>query len=405
MDVFIARQPIFDRSKRVVAYELLFRQGMINAYENSDADQATLDVINNGFLLIGMGNLTGNKKAFINFTSTLLKKGVVLSLSKELVVVEILEDVVIDEELIECCRTLKDQGYTLALDDFVFKPEYLPLMDLIDIIKVDFTITTGSERFEILKKFDSGKIKFLAEKVETHEEFKEALRAGYSYFQGYFFSKPVILSTKNVQGNRLSHLGILQELSKPEIDFVKIEELIKKDVSLSYKLLRFINSAAFGFRTKVESIKHALTLLGENELARWAYIVALKDICFDKPDELIITSIIRAKFGELIAGRIGYGNRAQDIFLMGMLSMIDTITGMPMETILEELPISEDIKKALLGQENTFSEIYELLIAYETGEWTDFMECSQKLGFGVKDAPQLYLKSIEWADEFYHFQK
>lgn len=400
MDVFVARQPIFDRHQKVIAYELLFRKDLSNFYENTDADQATLDVISNGFLLIGMENLTGGKKAFINFTESLLKTDLVATLPKELIVVEILEDVEVTEEIIYSCKKLKDLGYTLALDDFVFEPKFQPLIDLVDIIKVDFKLTLGDERREVIKKISSKKIKFLAEKVETMEEYISAIEDGYSYFQGYFFSKPVILTAKDMRSNKNNHVMLLSELSNHEIDFKKIENIIKKDVSLSYKLLKFINSASFGFKSKVDSIIHALLLLGKEDVSKWVYLIALRDMGENKPDELMRTSVIRAKFGEMLAPKLGMEGRSSDLFFMGILSLIDTITNLPMEEALSQMPINQDIKDALIGKENIFRDVYELITAYEVGNWNKFSAYATKMNFDETKAPELYVKCLEWSNEF-----
>jgi c-di-GMP-related signal transduction protein len=403
MNVFVARQPIFDKKQKVVAYELLFRSNQNNIYSGTDADQATKDVIANSFLLIGMNNLTGGKKAFINFTDSLLKSDIVETLPKELVVVEILEDIKIDEEVVEICKRLKAQGYILALDDFVFEPSYEPLLELVDIIKVDFMITKGIERRDLVKKFKAKKIRFLAEKVETIEEYKEAVAYGYSYFQGYFFSKPVILSATELPSYKHSHMALIKEISKHEVDFRYLENIIKKDISLSYKLLKYINSASFGFRKKLDSILSALLLLGKEELAKWIYLIALRELGENKPSEIMTSSVIRAKFSEMLAPKLGLGHRASDMFFMGLLSQINAITNLTMENAIAEIPIAEDIKEALLGADNQFRDVLELIISYEIGEWEKFSAYAKKLNFEESEAPGLYMKSLEWVSEFMQF--
>ena len=215
MDIFLARQPIFDRSNKVIAYELLFRNGYENFCSNADGDEATLNVIVNSFYIFGIKNITNDKKVFINFTEELIKKEIATLLSSEQVVVEILENIEPTEEIVVACKKLKQKGYTLALDDFVFDEKYMNLIKLIDIIKVDFKITKGYERkklFELLKI--NNKIKFLAEKVENREEYNEAVKMGYTYFQGYYFSKPVVLSRKSIFVNKNIGLKILKLINK-----------------------------------------------------------------------------------------------------------------------------------------------------------------------------------------------
>ena len=403
MNVFVARQPIFDKKQKVVAYELLFRSNRENMYSGIDADQATKDVIANSFLTIGMDKLTGGKKAFINFTESLIKSDIIETLPKEVVVVEILENIKIDDQIIEICKRLKRQGYILALDDFVFEPSYEPLLELVDIIKVDFLITKGAERKELIKKFKTKKIRFLAEKVETIQEYKEAVSYGYSYFQGYFFSKPVILSATEMPSYKPSHLALIKELSKHEIDFHYLENIIKKDISLSYKLLKYINSASFGFRKKLDSILQALILLGKEDLSKWVYLIALREMGENKPSEIMTSSVIRAKFCEMLSPKLGLGSRASDMFFMGLLSQINAITNLPMENAIEEMPISEDVKAGLLGADNQFRDALELIIGYETGDWHKFSLYAKKLNFEESEAPELYIKSIEWVNGFMQF--
>lgn len=399
MEIFVARQPIFDKSMNVFAYELLYRVDPGSAANVKDGDQATSAVITNTFLLIGFDNLTGGKPAFINFTRNMLAEEVATNLPRELVAVEVLEDVDPDDKVIEACRKLKDLGYTLVLDDFVFKGDLQPLIDLADIIKVDFLYTRGADRGEIIRQVGNKNIKFLAEKVETKEEFEEALGMGYSYFQGYFFSKPDTLSARDIPGYKLNYLHLLQELNRPETDFCMVEEIIKRDVSITYKLLKYINSASFGFRSKINSVKHALVLLGLQEIKKWISLIALRSMGEDKPDELMTSSILRARFSELIALSMGNKKRSPDYFLMGLLSMIDAFVDRPMPVILEGLPISEDIKMALISGEGLLGEVFCLVLAYEKGQWDSFASSAELLGLNEKTTTRLFLDSIEWSNQ------
>jgi c-di-GMP-related signal transduction protein len=311
MEVFVARQPIFDIQQKVFAYELLFRVGKETSFSGLDGDEATSEVICRSFFAIGMDAMTGGKRAFINFTGNLLLSEIPLLLPKEIVVVEILENVDPTPEVVEACRRLKKEGYILALDDFVFEPRFKPLLALADIVKVDFTLTKGEERRRVVKMLDNGHLKFLAEKVETREEYNQAVAMGYSYFQGYFFSKPVLLSGKDMASNRIHPLKVLRELNKPEIEFPTIEKLVLQDIAMTYQLLKFINSASFGFRKEIGSVRQALVLLGRKELMKWVSLIALRSVSKGKTDELIVVCMIRARFGELIGqkGRLQGPNR------------------------------------------------------------------------------------------------
>ena len=243
MKKFVARQPIFDAEQNVFAYELLFRTGMEDFFNFDDSDQAASSVIVDSFLLFGLETLTGGQKAFINCTREMLVKGYMALLPKEQVVVEILETVEPDEEIIGACLRLKRAGYLLALDDFVYEDKYEPLLELADIIKVDFQATEAAGRKSLVERMAPRGVKLLAEKVESKQEFEQAVEMGYDYFQGYFFSRPQILSGQDVPGYKLNYLRVLQAVNRPEVNLREIENVIKQDVSLTYKLLRYLNSA------------------------------------------------------------------------------------------------------------------------------------------------------------------
>jgi EAL and modified HD-GYP domain-containing signal transduction protein len=310
MDNFIARQPIFNKKNEVIAYELLFRDSEINAFADIDGDYATRNVISTAFYSFDIKSIVNDKKAFINFTENLIKERVATILPIDSVVIEILETVEPTNEVITACKELKEKGYILALDDFVFENKYEELIKLADIIKIDFTITKGEDRKSIVEKLKfNNKIKFLAEKVETIEEYNEALNYGYEYFQGYYFSKPRVLSSKAINTNKYITLTILEQINKHKIDFDEIERLILQDVGLSYKLLKLINSASLGIRNKTNSIRYALTILGEKELIKWLYLVLLNDLKQDSPEELINLGLIRAKFCENICINSNVNNR------------------------------------------------------------------------------------------------
>ncbi|MCX8043341.1 MAG: HDOD domain-containing protein [Desulfobacterota bacterium] len=316
---------------------------------------------------------------------------------KNAIAVEILETVEPDAEVIKACRELKAAGYQMVLDDFVFHERYRPFVELADIIKVDFMATDAAQRKELLKECKALPVQFLAEKVETQETFEEAFEAGYSLFQGYFFSKPKIVTGRDIPGSKINYLRVLHEVNRPDAEFERIEEIIKRDVSLSYKLLRFINSAFFQFSVKVESIKHALILLGLKEIKKWVSVVALSSMGFDKPQELLTLSLIRARFCELLAAQVGLEKRAADLFMTGLFSLIDALIDRPMHVVLSDLPIAEDVKQALLGKDNPLRDVFGLVVAYERAEWNRASIYARKLRANEKDLPTLFLDSVNWA--------
>lgn len=400
-EIYVARQPIFDMFQDVYGYELLYRSGANKFYSSLDGDQAASEVITNSFLLIGLETLTRGKMAFINFTRKLLENETATLLPNNSIVVEVLEDAAPDFTMLEACRKLKNLGYYLALDDFQYDTKFEPLIDLVDIIKVDFLNTTLSERESIVKMVGSRRVKFLAERVETREELDQAVKLGYTYFQGYFFSKPHIVSGRDIPSFKLTYMKILQEANREYVDFERLENLIKQDVSLSYKLLKFINSLSFGFRSEIHSIKQALVLLGQKEISKWLSLIALKSIGEFKPDELIVTALCRAHFCELVAPLVRLKSRAPDLYLLGLFSMVDAFFDLPLEDILADLPLSGDIKTALRGEEGRFRDVFELVLAYEKGDWEALARKAARLELEEKEVKELYLQSLEMANHIF----
>ena len=307
MNVFVARQPIFDTKQRVYGYEILYRSGMENVYSEADGDKASLFVIGSSLLVIGSQQISNGRKIFVNFTRNLLLEGMATYLPKEIGVIEILENIEPDEKLIETIKFIRSQGYMLALDDFVLKGnEYSPFLKLVDIIKVDFQHADERDRKVIADRFrNSGKVKLLAEKTETREDFENALKLGYDYFQGYFFCKPVILARRDISGRKIHYLRILKELSAENPSFKAIKEIIEHNPSFAYKLLQYVNSAFFGVRREVTSVRHALELLGEDEIRKWASLAVLMELGSDQPQELLRLSLLRGRFCENLAPLAG----------------------------------------------------------------------------------------------------
>lgn len=403
MHVFVARQPIFDRNNDVIAYELLFRSGYENGYDNIDGNQATLNVIANSFYELDLKTVTNNKKAFINFTEKLIKEEIATILPCEYVVVEVLETIEPTSEIILACKKLKEKGFLLALDDFVFDKKYNKLIELADIIKVDFIITKGYERkkiFDLLKI--NNKIKFLAEKVETIEEYNEAMEYGYTYFQGYYFSKPTIITAQSIPSNKYTALEILKLVNKKNFNFNDLESLILKDVALSYKITKIINSSAYYIKNNINSIKYAITFLGEKEIVKWLYIVVLNDLKGSNSNELIKVSLQRARFCELICNRSIYREKAFLAYLTGLFSVMDVILSCSMELIIKDLYISDEVKAGLIGEDNTLNIILKLAISYGRGEWENSMLYAEKIKVDINEISEIYLDALKWTDNM-HF--
>ena len=400
MEIFIARQPILDKYNKIFAFELLFRDSDTNIYNYHDGDEATLAVIRNSYFDIGMNKIIGNKIAFINFTANLLKSDVFNMLNSDSVVIEILENIEPDDEIVDACILLKQKGFKLALDDFVFDEKYRKLIELADIIKIDFRITKGIERRDIISRINLKNVKFLAEKVETMEEFKEAVSYGYSLFQGYYFSKPVIMSSKKIPENKMIYLDLLKELNYNELNFDAIENLVKRDISISYKLLKTVNSARYGLRNNIKSLRQAISLIGEKEIKSWLNFIIMKNINSNKPDILLQNSLIRAKFCELIAINSSLRNISDDAYLMGMLSLIDVILDKPLSEIFNEVMVADGIKVALVGfPKSSLGDILNTVKAYEEGNWVGVLTYSKEFEFSEGILSNAYLESCQWVNE------
>jgi c-di-GMP-related signal transduction protein len=401
VDKFVARQPIFDAKKNIFAYELLFRSGLDNFFHSDKPDQASCSVVVDSFLLFGMQSLTGKRRAFLNFTRNLLAQQYATLLPPDQAVIEILEDVRPDPQIVAACQVLKTKGYVIALDDFVLNDASNPLIKVADIIKVDFLNTSVATRRDLARQFVPRGIKMLAEKVESHEQFREAVAAGYTYFQGHFFCKPEVVAGRDIPAFKTNYLALLRTINKKDPDLNEVEQVIKRESSLCYKLLRYLNSAAFGFKSEITSIRHALSLIGIGEIRKWTSLVALAGMGEDRPAALVITSMVRARFCELLASTIGQTARAAEFFLMGLFSIVDAILDRPMSDILNDLPVSADIKEALLGGNNRFRQVHELVLVYEKGNWQKTALYANQIRLAEYTVTEAYLGSVAWAQDIF----
>jgi c-di-GMP-related signal transduction protein len=395
MEVYVGRQPIFDRYNNVLGYELLYRRSMNNFYEGNDADKDTAEVINNAFFVMHFDDLTEGTKAFINFTETMIVDNVPMLLPKETLVVEILEQSIISQDLIESCRKLKQAGYRIALDDFVFSTQYLPLLELVDIVKIEFSNVSLFDQRLLLSRYKN-KIMFLAEKVETREEYDLALNMGYDYFQGYFFSKPVIYKGKDIAVLNTNIIRIINELYADEPEFDRISGIIQSDLGLSYKLLKVSNTVYFEAKHEIKSIKQAIIRLGISELKRWFNILLVKDIQIVENRDLIKNSIIRAKFMELIAMESATNQEYLDYFMVGMFSSIDILLNRDMKSIVEELPFTSDVKDALCGVDNPINIALKAILDHEYNRLNDLDLDYPINGITQSKFMELYIQAINW---------
>jgi EAL and modified HD-GYP domain-containing signal transduction protein len=392
---FIARQPIFDQRLRVFAYELLFRAGPKNVFQ--PWKDASCSVIVDAMMLFDLQTLTGHAKAFINADQSALLQGAVKLLPANRIIVEILENVVPTPEIVAACTDLRDAGYVMALDDFVDHTKWQPLLALAKFLKVDFRGSDETARREMARRYLPQGIELLAEKVETQSEFEQARGMGYTYFQGYFFCKPAMIEGRSIPSNKLNYVRLLAAVNSPDFQFEKIEEILKLEPSLVYKLLRYLNSPLLGMRSEVRSISQAVSLMGEKDFRRWVSIVAIVSMAGDKSPELIRTAVTRAYFCEEISETIGMSAQKSDLFLMGLLSVTDAILDQPMNDVLSHLPLSSEVHTALAGGANRFRDVFDVLLSYERAEWTALSSLAAKIGCAEDRVPQCYLSATNRA--------
>lgn len=405
-DIFVARQPIFDKEMNLCGYELLYKQNTDNPDNNIDEDTATVSLVNNTVLIFGFKQLIDNTRGFVKFSASLLENDIALMLPKEDAVVEIPQSTKLTQKVLDACRKLSRFGYTIALgtlpdfadpkkeigDDWYLQDE---LMELADIIKIDISQGNPKEQNEFIRKY-KGEKTFLAIKVETADQYQAAINAGYQLFQGCFFSSPVIVKARDIHSLDTNLFRIIEELNKPFPDLKTVSDIIEMDLGLSYKLLRMANSVAYGSRLPIKSIHQAVIHFGIQETLRWANLIFLKGLQHGQNSEVIKISLIRGKLMSLIAKEIQPSISESDCFLVGTFSLIDLLLGQDMAQIVSEMPFTDTVRDALLGKKNQVRSILDALIAYELGEWE---ACSSLLSDYKIDRErfmELYLQTLDW---------
>lgn len=395
MDIYLARQPIFDRNMSVYGYELLYRQSMQNQFPGLDDNQATAELIYNSFLVMGLQDITEGRRAFINFSKDLIDSDVPYLLPSQTVVVEVLERNRATQATIAACQRLRNAGYTLALDDFILDEQNLPLIHLADIIKVEYpSVSHGAQR-TLIQKY-SPKIKFLAEKIETREDYRLAVEMGYDYFQGYFFSRPAVIGSKEIRSLDANVVQILQELSREEPNYNVLSNLVTCDLGLSYKLLKLANSIRFESKNQINTIAQALTYVGTRELRQWAAIMALKQSENIENAEMVKLSLVRGKLMELMAKTLDGSADTEGYFLTGIFSFVDILLAKPMDEILKGLPLADDVKSALLKGDNNYRKFLDCVTACEMAVWGDKEEQYPLRELGAQRFMDLYFDSLRW---------
>ena len=400
MDIFIARQPVFTPQRRVFGYELLYRGTVDSSLKNTSGNKATTSVLTSAFLTEGVDKITGGKPCFVNFTRDLLLQNVPASFPQSLVIVEILEDVPPTAEIVDIVKELRNSGYSIALDDFVYSPSLEPLLQLANIIKFDFRISSVDTIQKTIHRLARYQLKYLAEKIETYSEFHTASKMGFSYFQGYFFCKPERIRIKEIDSSKIHLIALLAEVNKKSTTVRKIEQLIKNDVGMTYKLLRYINSAYFYRINRIESVSHAITYLGEREMKRFIVLMLISQLATDKPDELINLALTRAKMCELLAKESSFKEHEEEIFLLGLFSLLDAMLDTPMAEICEHLSLSQDLTEALSLQRGPLYPFLFATIAYEQRKKTECLQALAILDIPSSKLYPIYLEAVSFSQSF-----
>jgi EAL and modified HD-GYP domain-containing signal transduction protein len=399
---YIARQPILDRKQKTIGFELLFRDGPNNTFPDIDPDLATNRLLSEHFLATHYSTI-GDKLGFVNFPYQSLINKVPTLFPKENLVVEVLESCEPTLELLESIKSIADAGYQIALDDFVPHKAWLPFLPYVSIIKIDVQQTPMDKAQRIIEKLENKNIIFLAEKVETYEEFEQAKKIGFDQFQGYFFSRPQLIRRKQIKPSFLTVVQLCKEIANKQINFDELERLISLDVTLSYKLLTFVNSS-YLIRAKIKSFKQALVYLGEDRLRKFISLVAITSTQDDKPDSLYSLSVQRAKFCELILQDMGSENEQGAGFLTGIFSLLDSLFDQPLADLVEQMPIDHQVKSALTEGTGTLGDVLKLVVSYESANWDEVITLRDKLHLHDERLSKHYDTAIQWTEELITLQ-
>ncbi|MEH6709713.1 MAG: HDOD domain-containing protein [Paraglaciecola polaris] len=400
MNFYAARQPILHADKSLFAYELLFRDSLENTFPNINEDEATAKMVAGLQFNLGLENLLPNTLAFINFTHNSLLDGYPLMLPKEQIVVEILETVKPGKKLLTSCIELKKKGYIIALDDYIHQAVWVHFYPYIDIIKIDFQETTDHQILQIIdaiKPFP--KIKLLAEKIETHQEYLQALEYGCCYFQGYFFSKPELIKNTALTPSQMSIAKLMGEMAKDEPNIKLISQAFESDVSLSFKLLRYAQSPIFKRTKQIETIKQAIVVLGQNELRRFVSLLFTAQFSEGKPAELTVMSLSRARYCELLTEYSSQRDGIASAFLVGLLSLLDAMLDADIAELMGKLPISQAIKDSIVLRQGQQAQYLMLSEFFESGQWSDVNRLCERLEVNFDDAFAMFQQSQLWAKE------
>ena len=395
---YIARQPILNLDQETVAIELFFRDGESNSFPGIAPDKATSKIIVDNQLTLGIEEITGTLPAYINFHSGALINNFPAFLDPKKVVIEILEDVEISQKLLDSCDLLKSKGYTLALGDHDLDPKWDVFLPYVDIIKINILNVSMLKISSFVRRLQDHKLTFLAEKVETHKEFEQLKMLGFTLFQGYFFAKPEMMKRKNILSSKKNIIDLMEHASSIKFDFDAVSEIFSRDLGLTYKLLRFINSPGYGPSKEISSLKHALIYIGDIEIKKFLALLVLSDLNENKPDEIIRASLVKAKFCEEISVIKKDIQNPPKAFLAGMLSHIDGVLDQQIDSVMGILPVHDDIKRALVKRDNYLAKYLDLSLALEKGNWMLAKITADTLGLKEDECLDVFQDAIIWSD-------
>jgi|KBSSwiS6_1023812.scaffolds.fasta_scaffold15737_1 EAL and modified HD-GYP domain-containing signal transduction protein len=397
--VCVARQPILDLAGRVYGYELLYRSSAEATACTAEGDIAGARVLTDAVLSLGLDVLTSGRPAFLNFTRSLLMNGAATLLPPTSVVIELLENIAIDNDVVEMCRGLHNKGFALALDDFEPGSPAESLVPYASFVKVDVLNVPADERKKLAARLVPRGIRMIAEKVETAEIVEEARTHGYRLFQGYYFCRPKTFSASSMAGRHMAYLTLLGALNRDDLGVDELEDLVKHDVSLSFRVLRSVNSWLYGLRHEVTSIRHALVLLGIDQIRKWASVWVLAGLNSTGTQETVNVAILRARCCELIGDHLVGPDEGPSYFLLGLCSLLDVVLGRPMAEALSEMPLPAALNDALLGEQNDARYVLDAVLAYEQGKWTEANTAMEALRLPPDLLPGVYAEALRWARE------
>lgn len=396
----MARQPILDTNKNLFAYELLLRNSLDNFFpKNISDDEATAKIIDGLEYNLGIESLTQGSLAFINFTHDSLINGYPLLLDKEKIVVEILETARPTKKLLAACIDLKEKGYTIALDDYEHESAWKHFFPYVDIIKLDYSLTSEQQFQEIITALQSfPDIKLLAEKIETYSEFQHAISIGCEYFQGYFFSQPEVIQTVAFNPSQVAVVNLMSEVNKDDLDIKKITSIFEDEVNLAFKLLRYVQSPIFKRSVSIESIRQAILVLGYEELKRFICLLFTAQFSIGKPKELTAMALARGRFCELMVKEVMPTQSISSAFLIGLLSLIDAMVDGDIQELMDKLPLHQEIKNAIVNRQGESAKFLKLCELYERADWSNIETFCRQIGVESERSSLLFREALDWAD-------